>query len=464
MKIPKVGAYFASNVIQAGLQFLLVPLLVRALGPAEYGRWGLLEPIIAMLAVVAQFGTNWGILKLVNQDGVAAATALRTLIARGWWLASLVATASGVGVWWFRHDSLAALGLPLVVLAEAGLGLVLAAARSENRAAAYATGVIVKFGCITLLALSCVFAKLPVISTASELLMWWGAAVIAAAVSGGAMLLCATTVCERNDGNGEVPIGAAIAYGLPLLGAALLGTVLNSADRFVVERFVEPERLGAYVVALKVAGAMNFILTPVALWWPTARFEHLRDADGGQSFFADMAEKLALLYGVAGALLWIASPLLVNFFAPQVPYSASVLAGLCMAVVFRGMEPPLNIGLLKEGKTHWSMVMVGVGAIVQLLLCFFAVPKWGVNGAAYATAASSAISTGLVHIMSQRIHRVAICYGRIVSYAIFPWGLALTCKYLEVSIFISLVVVFFGCCLSALLSRKFSSFSGRSYA
>ena len=175
--------------------------------------------------------------------------------------------------------------------------------------------------------------------------------------------------------NEKVDVAAAVKYGVPLLLAALLGAILNSADRYVVEMYATPESLAAYIVALKVSGAMNFILTPVALWWPTARFEHLRDSDGGQRFFVNTAEKMSLIYGTASASLWLISALLVHLFSPHVSYSSIMLAGLCLAVAFRGMEAPLNIGLLKEGKTHWSIVMVGFGAIVHLSLCFFAIPR-----------------------------------------------------------------------------------------
>lgn len=465
MKIPKVGAYFASNVIQAGLQFLLVPLLVRALGPAEYGRWGLLEPVIATLAMVAQFGTNWGILKLVNQDGVPATTALRFLVVRGWWLACLVAIASGGGLWLLRHDLLAALGLMLVVLAEACLGLVLAAARSENRASAYAAGVLVKFAGITALVAACVFFRFPQITSASALLMWWGGVVLVAAVVGGIKLFVSggTGKGTSSSVSHSPSIATAVAYGLPLLGASLLGTVLNSVDRFVVEKYVSAEQLGAYIVALKVAGAMNFILTPIALWWPTARFEHVCDSDGGQAFFSDMAEKLAILYGMAGACLWIISPVLVRFFAPQMTYSPFVLAGLCIAVVFRGMEPPLNIGLLKEGKTHWSMVMVGVGAMAQICLCLYAVPKWGAVGAAFATAVSSVISTGLVHLMSQRIHPVDLKYSKILAFILVPWIVASMCNYFSIIIPVSIVLICAGFGLPALYVNNKALPDGRKH-
>lgn len=443
MKIPKVGAYFASNVIQAGLQFLLVPLLVRALGPAEYGRWGLLEPVIATLAMVAQFGTNWGILKLVNQDGVPATKALHCLLARGWWLACLIAIAAGGGIWLWRHDFLAALSLPLVVLAEAGLGLVLAAARSENRASTYAAGVLVKFGGITALVAACVFARFPLITSASTLLIWWGCTVFVATVASGAMLF-ASTGKDKNHSGIEVhavSIAPAVAYGLPLLGAALLASVLNNLDRFVVERFVQAHTLGAYVVALKIAGSMNFILTPVALWWPTARFKHLRDSDNGQYFFSHSAEQLALLYGSAGALLWAISPILTDWFAPSTEHSSFVSASLCLAIVFRGMEAPLNVGLLKEGKTHWSVVAVAAGAAIQFILCMFTVPKWGISGAACASALSSALNTIFVHIISQRVHFVLFRYMKMALFVLFPFFIVFLFEISNLSSMISFPVV-----------------------
>ncbi|MFO1379099.1 MAG: hypothetical protein U1F63_01785 [Chitinivorax sp.] len=187
--------------------------------------------------MVAQLGTNWGILKLVNQDGIAASVALRTLVAR-------ICVVCSFGCCGGRERRLAFLmrylGDSWFAIASSRRGQLRdrAVARvQENRAiTAYAPVTVTRMrhavgSFAGVLKQNCQLLKVPVNFDVV------GSSCFGFAASSGILLL-RSGLAFTSDCIQSGTMGARCAMSLPLLAAALLAAVLNSVDRFVVERFV----------------------------------------------------------------------------------------------------------------------------------------------------------------------------------------------------------------------------------
>ncbi|MBM5572349.1 MULTISPECIES: lipopolysaccharide biosynthesis protein [Deefgea] len=413
------NGFFIGNTAQAGLQFLMIPLLVSELGAVEYGRWGLLEPIIFIFALIAQFGCNWGMIKLVNQDGVSVNVALRLSFKQVVFPLLFSALAAAIWAWFYFPNTIIFLIFPLVIAVETCLGLGLAAARSSLNSGAYALAILIKFGLLAAFASLNKILVNPWVSTAEQFLSVYlictGFSAIAAVLS--IIYQTRKTNSTSLDGlNISKLADSSRVYGLPLLFSSLLVAVMNNADRFLVSGLLDPKTLGIYVIALKLAGALNFLITPIALWWPTARFQHLKDDDLGQAFFSDMAIKFVAGFSIAGSLLWLLSPFLIPYFAAGIQIDSLVLCFLIMAVVIRAIEPSLNIGLLQEGKTHLLVYVTGFFAIFQVVIGYIFVLQFGVLGAAGSFMVSSLLSVLTLHCWSQKIIRFNFPYVKMLTW------------------------------------------------
>ena len=56
--VSRSGIYFAASVAEAMVPLLLMPILTRHLGPAEYGRLAMFQLAIAALAPVVGLGLH----------------------------------------------------------------------------------------------------------------------------------------------------------------------------------------------------------------------------------------------------------------------------------------------------------------------------------------------------------------------------------------------------------------------
>lgn len=405
----KIGGYFVSSAAQAIGSFFAVALLVRLLGQEEFGRWAIVEPIIQIGSQIVLLGTSFGIIKLIAQDNIGLRNALRQ-VARKVWISVfggaflLVVAASLIlksGYWSW------ALGAWLV--AESALLLTLSAFRGAEAAEGFVYSVLVRVT-ISLGGLAAFYyfgATYP--HKVEQAALWWALAAT--------MSFCVLLLKIQNRRN-ELPydnlpnsaINDAIRYGMPIVLATVLAAVVNVGDRYILSSRVSALRVGEYAVMAKVASALNLLVMPVNLWWPTARFKHLRDDDSGDVFFARTSIQLVILYGTVSAFIWLISPAVVHLFSPKTTADPITVLALCGSAFCIGLTAPLNVGTLKEGQTHWSLYTVGLAAVVLIVLGTILVPLWEARGAAIATLISSMVSLVFQSIVSQRIHPIRYPY------------------------------------------------------
>jgi O-antigen/teichoic acid export membrane protein len=192
-----------------------------------------------------------------------------------------------------------------------------------------------------------------------------------------------------------------------------MANVITIADRYILGGHLGAAEVALYAITVKLANLLNLLATPVNLWFPAARFLHARDADRGQAFFSTLACRATWAYTGTGALMWLAAPLILPWFAPGYEWNPLAGALLVTAAVCLAVAPPLNIGLLTEGKTRWNFAISSATALLQVILLLVLIPVLGLTGAALATCCSQAASTVLQHLGSQRSHRMQWQYRRM---------------------------------------------------
>lgn len=410
----RIGGYFVATSSQAAISFVAVPLLIHALGVAEFGRWGIVEPIIQIAAQIGLLGINQGIIKLVNQDGYNPSRAFFTLLKPALPILLCVCLATSlisasVG---FSLGHAAFLGL--LVGAESLLMLALAGMRAGNIVTGFVAASLLKaLGVLAVLLCNRQFG-FPLITTAEQVVVWWSGI----SVAGLSVAVISLSLLARG-GEQTQPTESAywtlyrdsVRYGLPMLISSLLMLAVLNLDRFFLQHYLDYRQVGEYVVYVKIANAMNFLVMPVQLWWPTARFNAMKSKDGGQLFFKRSAMALVTIFCVAGIGLWVIAPYLHSYFAPSVSYKKFLMLILIGAIVIYALSTPLNVGLLMPGKTHYNMYVIGVAALVNILTCYFLIPIFGVMGAAAGVLCAQLLTLVGQHFLSQRYYWVGHNYS-----------------------------------------------------
>lgn len=197
-----------------------------------------------------------------------------------------------------------------------------------------------------------------------------------------------------------------LRFGAPLLPAGLAYYAMSTMDRWFVQYYNGAEELGIYAVGAKFALIITLAIeTFRKAWWPMA-MDAMHSEDGPETF--RMIARLYMGIGVAGVvILTFISPLLVRWIAAPPFHSAWPLVGiLAWQSLFYGFYLIASAGIWKAEKTYLSMYLMGCAALVNLLLNYLLVPRFGGIGAAVATAVTYLLWVAATMVLSERLWQV----------------------------------------------------------
>jgi O-antigen/teichoic acid export membrane protein len=148
--------------------------------------------------------------------------------------------------------------------------------------------------------------------------------------------------------------------------------------------------LGVYSIAYQLAGtAMQLPVLVSSLLLPMfTTLEMQRGEEQLETYMRELLPVLSLGWALAGALMaGLAGLFLPSLFGPQFAASAHLMWPLMAACVIAG---PMSMGYgpLLNAKSATTAIAIGAlaGAIVNVLLNFALIPRWGLLGCAWATA------------------------------------------------------------------------------
>ncbi|HEY7817651.1 MAG TPA: methyltransferase domain-containing protein, partial [Vicinamibacteria bacterium] len=194
----------------------------------------------------------------------------------------------------------------------------------------------------------------------------------------------------------------------PLTAYGLLGYLsTNTLDAFFILKLRSPADLGLYTVAYQLAGAfMQLAAIAGSLllsFFVTLGLEG--KSERTSRYFREMLPALALLWSAACiAFAAVSSVLIPVFFGPSFSGSSPLVWPLSAAAalagpVFLGFGPLVNA----RSATFISTCLAAASASVNVLLNALLIPRFGLAGCAWATAAAYAASTLVAVALSRKL-------------------------------------------------------------
>ena len=199
----------------------------------------------------------------------------------------------------------------------------------------------------------------------------------------------------------------ALRFGLPYIPYAFAMAGMLSADKLILQHYMDMESVGIYSAAKTVAVGMSFVFVGVTRAW-TPRYFALRDA----------GENAKVLNG-QWAVLCILSIMVIGFviLAPVVfpvivdkRYWAgfTILPTLAMGIYAYGlfMTQVPYISYLK--KTVYLPILAGAGVLLNFLLAVYLIPKMQIEGAAWANLSGYLLILLLLFAVSAKLEKLIL--------------------------------------------------------
>ncbi len=393
-----VATAFLVRVASAAILYLSQIVLARWMGGFEYGVYVFVWTWVLVLGGLCNLGLAPLMIRLVPEYRERGETAL---------LRGLL-----------RYGRLLAISVASVIAVLAGLALWLGGGLLS---AHYALPAFIALACVPIIALSDVqdgigrgrgwllislmppYVLRPLLVLAAMVLaheMGWPMSAVTAAgaaVAGTwAAAIVQTLLVERRlaaempAGPVERPPGFWLGTSLPLLAITFSEILLQNTDVLVISQTMRPEDVGLYFAAAKTMSLVMFVHYAVGSAF-AHRFAALNARGDGDELRTAIRQAVNWTFwpSLAGALVILAlgRPLLW-LFGPQFAEAWPVMFVLVIGYLGRAAMGPSELLLNMLGQQKATAVVSITAALLNIALNLILVPRFGLMGAASATATS----------------------------------------------------------------------------
>jgi len=197
-----------------------------------------------------------------------------------------------------------------------------------------------------------------------------------------------------------------LAFGIPLVPAAMMIYIFRYADRYLLIRLASLEELGLYSVGMTIASVLLLLTGGFKVAWMPIVYSSFREEESKQ-FYARIFDYFwALVFlGAVGVSLF--SKEILFILAPPTYLGAyAVVPILVLGVVFFNATAFFSFGIGIARKTQYRLILGVLAAALNVGLNYLLIPSYGMVGAAMATLISSTIYAVSSFLVSQKLYHV----------------------------------------------------------
>jgi O-antigen/teichoic acid export membrane protein len=185
----------------------------------------------------------------------------------------------------------------------------------------------------------------------------------------------------------------------------------------VLSRYATLHEIGLYSIGASFAMGLKLALNAFESAWAPLYFSLMREPDAKPTYRVVATWGTAIMVGLA-SMVAAAATQIVRLLLPEPFHGAAVvIPWIATAVVLQAVYLLTSIGLNITKRTEFYPVATGAAAGSSIALNLLLVPRFGVTGAAIATACSYGVLAGLSAVFAHRVYPVGYEWGRMARLA-----------------------------------------------
>ncbi len=203
------------------------------------------------------------------------------------------------------------------------------------------------------------------------------------------------------------------AYGFPLAVHGLAMMVVHYGDRYFLRTSVSLGDIGIYSLAYKMGMIVSYIQTSFDLYWRVQVFDTLKKPEG-HKFYVRVITYVITLMGTGALMIALyAKPGVRIFAGKEFADAAAYVPLLALAYVVRAAGDQFRV-ILRVMNQNWREVRV---TVISSAFCVGAyavlIPRFGVNGAVWATLLTFLVMMVLSYFEAQAIQHFEFEFARL---------------------------------------------------
>jgi O-antigen/teichoic acid export membrane protein len=424
--VRSLAAYQVADVVSKFIAVLLLPVYTSYIAPGGYGVVELLGNGVIFISILVRFGMIEAFLRFhfsdvdqARRDALARRAVAFLLLATTLAAVALGAAAQPLSKLILGHtDTTIFLIAVLGLWAFTNLELAYALLRVDERVRAYAAAslinVVLTIAASVLLVVGFGLGPRGLllgnygVSTLVLLGLWW---------------TMRHRLAPRRAASVE-RFGALLRFGLPTVPAEASVYALSIVDRYYVYHDRSPQQAGLYSIAVKLAGAVAFIVRAFMYAWPPLAYSVADDAEAAR-LYGLVTTYYAVISGWVVAGLTLEGRWVLRLLTHPAYYRAyRALPWLALGWAMYGLWVVFLViaGRAKVTTRNFPAAFAGLAANVILLVLL--VPALGIAGAGIALCGAYIVMLIAMHLLTRRAFRVDFEWRRLAQLVAIMGGAA----------------------------------------
>lgn len=195
-----------------------------------------------------------------------------------------------------------------------------------------------------------------------------------------------------------------LTFALPLVPMTLMAWVLSLSDRYVLLHYHGNNSVGIYGISLRFTNLLNVVISAVSTAYTTFAFSSKEDKNSKKKYY--------YIYNIESIILIVIS-FTIGLFGKEIillmtneAYDKAYVAlrDLMFSQTFYAMTTIVGYGIYFEKKSIYSLAAVSAGAMLNLVMNFILIPKYGIAAAAFTTFAGYGLNYFLTLYFSEKMY------------------------------------------------------------
>jgi O-antigen/teichoic acid export membrane protein len=196
-----------------------------------------------------------------------------------------------------------------------------------------------------------------------------------------------------------------LRYGLPLVATNISNWVLRLSDRYIIEFYKGSHEVGLYSISYTVAeGSIQILITLIFLS-SAPKAMKIWESEGAESarcYITRLTRSfLILVIPATIGLALLAKPILMILSNVKYIEGHAIMPLISVSMLVFGLQRNFQLGLLFHKKTRLIMYSLICSALINIVLNFIFVPRFGFIAAGYTTLSSYIAMSVMIATLSR---------------------------------------------------------------
>jgi O-antigen/teichoic acid export membrane protein len=215
-----------------------------------------------------------------------------------------------------------------------------------------------------------------------------------------------------------------LRFGLPTVPAEVSVYALSIIDRYYLFHHRSPGLAGLYSIAIKLAGAVAFIVRAFQYAWPPLAYSVRDDAEAARLYGLVTTYYLLVSGLVVAGLALLGRWVLRLLVAPSFYGAYRALPWVALGWALYGLWVVFLVIAGRANVTTRNFPAALAGLVVNVVLLLVLVPGLGIAGAGIALCGAYVVMIAVMHLLTRRAFAAAFEWRRLVQLALVLGGMA----------------------------------------